>query len=751
MSRARHHEHVVFLASVVAACLGVASWAAPVSAQAFRYPSTCGPGCVGRITYYDEGGRDWACGSRYYGGHRGTDWAMGLGQPIVAAAPGTVSRARDGCWDRCTTGDCTCTNLVGIAHPSGMTTEYLHMMRGSVRVGAGAPVSCGTLIGQVASSGQSYGFHLHFHYWMPGGSYSSRLDPFAGPCSPYPSRFFDQGPYLGVPSDRCFVDADGDGSPAGEDCDDGNPQRRPGRAEACDGQENDCDAAVDEALSQPCGTDVGECRTGIETCTLGTWGACVGSIGPADERCDLLDNDCNGIEDDDRICEHDDATLGAMLGDRASSDVDGDGMIDACMRTPDGFECLLGEQDGFTRRVRGPAMDGSDWDAPAASGSIRMADVDGDGRDDVCARAGDRVRCWRAAPEGFGESIVSLPIDAAMDRRSAQLWLADVDGDGRVDPCIRAAEGLRCEASTDHAARALSALSDERGWGDVGRHGTIRFGDLNGDGRDDVCARDEEGVRCWLADAVGFSTQVLGPPWSDAAGWGEARYRSTIRMSDVNGDGRADLCGRGPEGFVCALGSSEGAASAPLLRGPSMDGASWDARASYATIRLGDVDGDGTSDVCARIDERLSCWLGSATGFSERVLGPALLDTEGWSDPVQYTSLRLADVTGDGLADVCGRDAEGIRCWVADGSGFPTALRTSAWRDEDGVGDGRYVTSLTIAGASAGSLQASCGCRAGARSASGGVLVGLTAIALAIAQRRSRGKKIVSGTSGSRR
>lgn len=733
--------------------LALLSLAAPngAEAQAFRYPSTCGVGCIGVIHYYDHGGADWACGGRRYGGHRGTDWAMGLGREIVAAAPGTVYRSRDGCFDRCTTGECACTNLVGISHPDGNVTEYLHMMRGSVRVGAGAGVDCGTLIGQVASSGQSTGFHLHFHYWPPGHGYGSRLDPFAGPCSGHPGRFFDQGPYLGTPSHACWRDDDGDGSPQGADCDDSNPNRRPGRAEACDNQENDCDAAIDEALSQVCGSDVGECVAGIETCSAGVWGECVGEVPPEDERCDLLDNDCNGVDDDDRICEHDDATLGAMLGDRSSSDVDGDGMIDACMRTPEGFECLLGDEDGFTHRVRGPTMDGADWDVAAAYGSIRMADVDGDGLDDVCARAGDRVRCWRAAAEGFGESIVSLPIDdEAMDHRSAQLWLADVDGDGRVDPCIRAPDGLRCQAVSERTARSLGALSDEAGWGDVARHGTIRFGDLNGDGRDDVCGRDTEGVRCWLADEVGFSVQVLGPPWSDEAGWDEPRYRSTLRIADVNGDGRADLCGRGPSGLVCALGAPDGLGDT-LFRGPTMEGGTWDARASYATIRFADVNGDGASDVCARDGEWLSCWLWSGAGFSERILGPELLDAEGWSDPVQYASLRLADVTGDGLADVCGRDAEGIRCWIADGDGFPTQRRSSSWTDAEGMGDARYVGSLTIAGASSGALHPSCGCRIGGRSEVRGALFGLAALAVLLAQRRSRGKKIVSGTWGSRR
>jgi hypothetical protein len=38
---------------------------------------------------------------------------------------------------------------------------------------------------------------------------------------------------------------------------------------------------------------------------------------------------------------------------------------------------------------------------------------------------------------------------------------------------------------------------------------------------------------------------------SDTAGW--LSYGKSIRLVDVDGDGRADVCGRGPEGLVCGL------------------------------------------------------------------------------------------------------------------------------------------------------------------------------------------------------
>jgi peptidoglycan/xylan/chitin deacetylase (PgdA/CDA1 family) len=143
----------------------------------------------------------------------------------------------------------------------------------------------------------------------------------------------------------------------------------------------------------------------------------------------------------------------------------------------------------------------------------------------------------------------------------ATIQLADVDGDGRADRCERTREGIDCALSRGGrfaAPRRWSSgadFSDAAGWAaDGSLEGAIRFGDINGDGRADVCGRTREGVVCALSTGRGFTPATLWQAgMSDAAGWGAAAYATSIRLVDVNGDGRADLCGRGPDGFVCSL------------------------------------------------------------------------------------------------------------------------------------------------------------------------------------------------------
>ncbi len=172
-------------------------------------------------------------------------------------------------------------------------------------------------------------------------------------------------------------------------------------------------------------------------------------------------------------------------------------------------------------------------------------------------------RAFAASDERSGETLdaARAALAEGMDGEAPQV--GDVDGDGRADVCARTRDGIVCALSTGASfgkprkwsSGADFGDADASAWGsDVGYHGTIRLGDVNGDGRADVCGRGHDGVVCALSDGRGFlkATTWL-PEMSDAAGWLPARYGGTMRLVDVDGDGRADLCARGPEGEVCAL------------------------------------------------------------------------------------------------------------------------------------------------------------------------------------------------------
>ena len=92
-------------------------------------------------------------GMRWGRMHNGLDIAPPCGNPIYAAADGTVVRAGPSSGYG---------NLIVVDHGGGVVSRYAHMYPGDVLVSVGQTVAVGTQIARVGSYGDSTGCHLHF-------------------------------------------------------------------------------------------------------------------------------------------------------------------------------------------------------------------------------------------------------------------------------------------------------------------------------------------------------------------------------------------------------------------------------------------------------------------------------------------------------------------------------------------------------------------------------------------------------------
>ena len=97
--------------------------------------------------------------------HNGMDFAAPTGTPVGAAGPGRVSSAG---WSSYGGG-----NEIHIDHPNGLQTWYAHLSSFAVKMGD--MVRAGQLIGQVGSTGNSTGPHLH--YMVLNGGWPSYVNP----------------------------------------------------------------------------------------------------------------------------------------------------------------------------------------------------------------------------------------------------------------------------------------------------------------------------------------------------------------------------------------------------------------------------------------------------------------------------------------------------------------------------------------------------------------------------------------------
>lgn len=266
----------------------------------------------------------------------------------------------------------------------------------------------------------------------------------------------------------------------------------------------------------------------------------------------------------------------------------------------------------------------------------------------------------------------------------------DIDGDGRPDLCARAAAGIRCHLATDEGFSSETIvgpeLSDANGWDDRSHYATLRMGDVDGDGLADLCARDSESVKCWPSTGDGFGEAIDGPPLSNASGWGGDPHFGTIRMADLDGDGRDDICARAVDGLHCWRSRGDGFDPLPVLAGLSNE-AGFDAASRYGTIRMADLDADARTDVCARSEAGMRCWKSTGDGFGPAIDGPAWSDANGFGRVEYWSTIRLADLDGDRHADLCVRHSGGMSCHLGDGEGFGDEIVGPAWSDENGWWD----------------------------------------------------------------
>ncbi|WP_157069412.1 VCBS repeat domain-containing M23 family metallopeptidase [Sandaracinus amylolyticus] len=669
---------------------------ASASAQArFRRPFASESAPI--TAHFDTNGpggglADYVCGGRTYDGHTGTDFGIPMGTPVLAAAAGQVISVMTGCPDvgyNCSPCGGLCGNQVRLRHADGSETLYCHMQSGGMRVRVGDAVSCGQTIGHSASSGCSTGPHLHFGYHPRAGAPAD--DPFRGACGGPVSVWTEQRAYPQTPGATC------DCAPS---------------AETCDGRDQDCDGRVDEGVTRACSS---ACGSGTEACSGGGWGAC-DAPQPSADVCNGRDDDCDGTADEDDVCEIE------LLNEQPSAyapprstDVDADGRADLCARGGAGVRCWPASASGWSAEWAPiPWSDVNGWSDPTNYATLRMGDVNGDGRADVCARSDGDVLCARSNGSGFDGHTTWL---AGLSDENASglpqyyttLRLADVNGDGRDDLCARDRAGFGCWLSD--GARFDRRIegprwSDESGWGAARHYGTIRMGDLDGDRRADVCARAAAGVECWLSSGDGFDTRVEGPRWSDESGWGAMRYWSTLRLVDFDGDGLGDLCARSSTDLRCVRGTGSGFGE-PVIVHPMSDESGWDDIANYATLRVGDIDGDGADDLCARANAGVTCFAWDGSAFVQRA-GPEWSDESGWSQARHYQTMRLADFDGDGLDDVCARAGAGWRCHPSTGEGFGAAVTLDELTDAGGWVEPRYWSTILSAGHACRAEMESC-------------------------------------------
>lgn len=271
----------------------------------------------------------------------------------------------------------------------------------------------------------------------------------------------------------------------------------------------------------------------------------------------------------------------------ALGDLDGDGLPDVAVADagagPSGY--------GVDVQYRIPGSPGA-YTAPLVlptgtlvPADVAIADLDGDGRNDVVVAASGAaaVQVFFQTGPGRFAAAVAIPVDGDPTAVAA----GDLTGAGRQDLVVATSNG-RVSVLLHGAAPGtfLPAVSYAAGTSPF----AVRVADLDGDGRPDVVVADFAGALLVFRQAP-IGGGVLLPAVRHATlGFGSC----AIALGDVDGDGRLDVvvANAGPPG-------DPGSVSVFLQRTPGTLGVPM-LYAGYwgpLSVALGDLNGDGLLDL----------------------------------------------------------------------------------------------------------------------------------------------------------
>ncbi|MEU3629474.1 MULTISPECIES: FG-GAP-like repeat-containing protein [Streptomyces] len=224
------------------------------------------------------------------------------------------------------------------------------------------------------------------------------------------------------------------------------------------------------------------------------------------------------------------------------------------------------------------------WYASPAPEAQGFADMNGDAQADVLVR--DKAgRLWFLRGDGSGQLIGN----SGWNVFNGLVRHGDYSGDGREDVIAREASTGRLWLYTGTGSGTLSGrtLIGNSGWNAMSR--LVGYGDLTGDGRTDLLAVEKSTGRLWLYP--GTSTGALGArKLIGNGGWNA--MNALVGAGDMNGDGRPDLIAReASTGKLWLYPGGTGALGARVLVGSG----GWNVMEHI--LGLGDINGDGNADL----------------------------------------------------------------------------------------------------------------------------------------------------------
>jgi hypothetical protein len=189
--------------------------------------------------------------------------------------------------------------------------------------------------------------------------------------------------------------------------------------------------------------------------------------------------------------------------------------------------------------------------------------------------------------------------------------------------------------------------------------------------------------------AKSTGSSFVNQPWGS---WSTSAGWQNVQAGDFTGDGKSDIVGMTSSGvWYVAVTNASGTGSTNYAWG------SWNPSAGWQDVRVADVNGDGKADIIGRTS--YGAWyaaISTGSSFNSQLWGS-------WSPNAGWQNVMVGDFDGDGKADIVGKTSYGAWYVALSSSTGSTSYNWGAWDPAAGwqnvmVGDFNHDGKVDIVG-----------------------------------------------------